>query len=561
MSTVVRSPGDSLRPPTGVLLSARDLSGCAHRLSLDNSPAARELGVDVDDSPEVARRKEAAVLHRARVRELLRSIHSDQTSSVFVAVDEGPRDRRIEQTLAAAARGVGWIWNATLPDDLVGRRRGHAELLVHDGSGYIPVIVVNHRVTKPLGASAGEGEAPRTIVTSPLWAWLPMPDPTRSLRPNRRDQQRLQHLTELLVAAGLSGERGPGQWRAGVIGMDADCIAVIDLGSMRADFAELTAQRLAVVDQRVSTEPSRIAECRDCPWWPRCEADLVRRDDVSLVVNGMVADALRDNGIATIARLAAADPDDPPPLWRVGSFPDSVAAARCHRTGVEMVRRSEKTPVARADVEVDVDMESYGEDGAYLWGTLLTDRTDPSRPVVYRPFVTWRPLPTTAEAESFAAFWAWLSAERAEAEAAGKTFAAYCYSEHAENRWLRGSADRFAGLPGVPSRAEVEAFIASPQWVDVYAAVSANFYCPSGKGLKRVAPVAGFHWRDEEAGGAASMDWYALAVGLDGSTPDETQRTRLLQYNEDDVWATKILREWMDGEDVKRLPTMRELLA
>ncbi|GAB09894.1 hypothetical protein GOARA_048_00960 [Gordonia araii NBRC 100433] len=549
-----------IQSQAGVLLTARDLSGCAHRLSLDNSTAARDLGFVAEDSPEVVRRKEAAAAHRERVCDLLRSIHSDE-SSMLAIVDDGPRDRRIEQTLAAAARGARWIWNATLPDDAAGRRRGHSELLVHDGVGYVPVIVVNHRVTRAASRKNGDDEPPRAILTSPLWTWLPLPDTTRTMRPNRRDQQRLQLLTEMLVEAGLSGERGPTQWLAGVVGMDADCIAVIDVGPLRQEFAQLTHERLAIVDQLVPTQPSRIGECRDCPWWPQCEADLTARDDVSLVVNGLVAQTLRENGIFTITQLADSRVDEPPPDWRNGSFADAVAAARCYRTGDVMVRRAEQTPVARADVEVDVDMESYGEDGAYLWGTLLTDRTDPGRPVVYRPFVTWRPLPTTAEAESFAMFWAWLHEEMAAAEAAGKSFAAYCYSEQAENRWLRGSAERFAGLPGIPSLEEVEEFIASPRWVDVYAAVSANFFCPKGKGLKRVAPVAGFTWRDDEANGAASMDWYVAAVGLNGSAPDETQRTRLLQYNEDDVWATKVLREWMDGDDVKRLPTMRDLLA
>lgn len=547
------------RKPTAVLLTARDLSGCPHRLAQDNSPAAPRAEV-VADPPEVARRKEAAALHREKVRDLLRSIHSDQGPSAFAIIDEGPRERRVAETLSAAAAGARWIWNAALPDDELDRRRGHSELLVHDGVGYLPVIVVNHRVTRP-AAPRTNGAAGRTILTSPLWTWLPTPDAGRSMRPNRRDQQRLQHLTELLVAAGLSGERGHDEWRAGVIGMDVDCIAVLDLGPLRDEFAHLTYERLAIVDQLVPTQPSRIGECRDCRWWGQCEAELLARDDVSLVVNGMVADTLRAEGITTVTRLAELTPADEPEQWSNGSFSDAIAAARCHRTGDVMVRRSAKTPITRADVEVDVDMESYGEDGAYLWGTLLTDRADPDRPVVYRPFATWRPLPSTTEAQSFAAFWSWLHEEMAAAQTQGKTFAAYCYSEQAENRWLRGSAERFAGMPGIPSRAEVDDFIRSPQWVDVYAAVSANFFCPKGKGLKRVAPVAGFSWRDGEANGAASMDWYCAAVGLGGAQPDPVQRTRLLEYNEDDVWATKVLREWMDGDAVRGLPTMADLLS
>ncbi len=63
-------------------------------------------------------------------------------------------------------------------------------------------------------------------------------------------------------------------------------------------------------------------------------------------------------------------------------------------------------------------------------------------------------------------------------------------------------------------------------------------------GLNKIAPVAVFSWRDRVAGGVASMSWYRLAVVYDGE-PDLTQRTRLLEYNEDDVRATLALREWM----------------
>lgn len=46
------------------------------------------------------------------------------------------------------------------------------------------------------------------------------------------------------------------------------------------------------------------------------------------------------------------------------------------------------------------------------------------------------------------------------------------------------------------------------------------------------------------------MDWYRRAVGIGGVDVDLSQRDRLLEYNEDDVLATKVLREWMDGSAV-----------
>ena len=85
------------------------------------------------------------------------------------------------------------------------------------------------------------------------------------------------------------------------------------------------------------------------------------------------------------------------------------------------------------------------------------------------------------------------------------------------------------------------------------------FLCAHGKGLKRIAPVAGFAWRDPEAGGENSMRWYRAAVGMDTPAPDPAQRQRLLEYNADDVAATQVLREWMCSPGVEAVPLAGEL--
>ena len=148
---------------------------------------------------------------------------------------------------------------------------------------------------------------------------------------------------------------------------------------------------------------------------------------------------------------------------------------------------------------------------------------------------------------------------RDRATATGRTFAAYCYNEQAENRWLLASARRFAGRPGIPDVAEVEAFIADDRWIDLFAVVGEWFLCAHGKGLKRIAPAAGFAWRDPEAGGENSMRWYRDAVGMDDAQPDPTQRGRLLEYNADDVAATRVLREWMTSPAVEEVPLAADL--
>ncbi len=476
---------------------------------------------------------------------------------------------RIAATQAAVAAQAPFVWGAVLPAS--GGRRGAVELLLRVPSGgYLPVIVVRHRITDP-GAGA---------LTAPLLEPSPhraQPDPARRVRSQPRDLLRLAHLHRMLQAAGWAARRPERSAdHGGVIGMDADVVVWHDLRAGhwpggRSTLVEYDARfadrgdvaAAAATGAPALAEPSRIIECRHCPWWPTCEAVLRQRQDVSLVVRGETSTALREVGITTVTQLAAADAAAPAPIPTPGQpFEDMVALARAWLRGLSVVRRVAAVPVLRADMEVDVDMESFGESGAYLWGVLLRHpagtRPGDEEPG-YRAFATWDPVPTLDEARSFAEFWTWLSGIRARATATGRTFAAYCYNEQAENRWLLASARRFVGRPGIPPVAEVEAFIADSSWVDLFAVVSDWFLCAHGKGLKRIAPAAGFAWRDADASGENSMRWYRDAVGLDGAEPDRAQRVRLLEYNADDVAATAALRDWMTSPAIEAVPLASEL--
>jgi predicted RecB family nuclease len=554
-------------PIGGVSLDAAVTTRCRRRVHLDHDPTAVGSPRSLPD-PSLEQRRADAATHRGRIGEELAAA----AGAAWHAVPAAASTReRIAATAAAVAVEAPFIWGAALSDVGVAGRRGGAELLVRvPGGGYVPVIVVRHRITDP-----GSG-----ALTSPLRE--PMPrrarlDQERKVRSQPRDLLRLAHLNRMLHAAGwapapelLHHDHG------GVIGMDADVVVWHDLRaghwpggrSTLAEYDSRFGDRMAVAVAAATgapalAAPSRVTECRHCPWWPTCEAELERTEDVSLVVRGEPAVALRHLGVRTVGDLAALDPAAEPPIPPVGAtFADMIALARARQRGLSVVRRVPQTPVPRADVEVDVDMESFGESGAYMWGALLHHpggALPGDEPAGYRAFATWEPVPTVDEARSFAEFWTWLTGVRAAARDSGRSFAAYCYNEQAENRWLLASARRFGGLPGIPPVAEVEAFIADPCWVDLFAVVSEWFLCAHGKGLKRIAPAAGFAWRDPEAGGENSMRWYRDAVGMDGAPPDEGQRRRLLEYNADDVAATRALREWMTSPAINEVPLASEL--
>ena len=104
---------------------------------------------------------------------------------------------------------------------------------------------------------------------------------------------------------------------------------------------------------------------------------------MSLVASGNQGQALVAAGITTIDQLARHDGPVPDGWPGSARFDDAIVNAVAWLGDIPLVRRVDRPEVSRADVEIDVDMESFGEDGAYLWGTLLTDNTDPDRPVIY----------------------------------------------------------------------------------------------------------------------------------------------------------------------------------
>jgi predicted RecB family nuclease len=198
-----------------------------------------------------------------------------------------------------------------------------------------------------------------------------------------------------------------------------------------------------------------------------------------------------------------------------------------------------------ADVEVDVDMESYDE-MTYLWGASVS-LTHPVEGITpgYRAFVEWGELSAKSEAAAFGDFWTWLSGLRQRCESENLTFAAYCFWAQAED----GAMNRAVatGLEDGPSQEDLDTFRrASPsQWIDLHEVAKRQIQTEGPLGLKQLAGSAGFEWRDVNPSGEASMLWYEVATD---ATPDAlASRQRILEYNEDDCRATKALRDWLNG--------------
>lgn len=260
--------------------------------------------------------------------------------------------------------------------------------------------------------------------------------------------------------------------------------------------------------------------------------------------------------IVTAADLAAGDPATLELAGHVRDLGRLVRRARARLAGgVLLSIPGLSLDAARADVEVDVDMESSGT-AAYLWGAQVTARTHVAGVEDgYRSFVSFEPLDDDGEAAVFASFWTWFSELRALVRSQGKTFRAYCFWRAAEEGQMRRAAA--IGGEGVPAPRTLEHFFRSEEWADLHELVSRQMVTDGRQGLKVLATRAGFTWRDEDPSGEASIGWYLEAIGDDPEAARQA-RARLLAYNEDDVLATRALREWLDGP-ARLLPLVDEV--
>lgn len=549
-------------------LRSDEITSCLHRIALSR-------GADValereTPSAEMLRRSDVANAHRARVQALLADLYESVTTSSEA------------ETMAAIAQGAQLILNPRLPDDEINGRRARVQGLWRLGKRndtffYAPLIIKNNEVYEtattrrileatldnlsPLDATYREGVGPRSSASV------------------TRNGLGLAHATRLLQSLGIGDPLG----RAAMIDRN-DQVWWFELADPATPRFNLDvydrefALRHAVLQAHDAwrdgtapfpTSPYWHRECEECPYRDHCESALTAKDDVSLVhfTTPEQQGLLHAAGIHTRRDLAALDPkavtsaahftpDGEPIEMALGKsierLADLIYRARVVTGGTFLrVVASDDVSCPTADVEVDVDMESYN-DRTYLWGaTVRTREPRPDATEGYHAFVTWGELTPEAEAQVFADFWAWFDNLRQRVTATGATFAAYCFWAQAENGAMDRALD--TAIDGGASAADVHAFRTQKpaQWIDLHEHAKRCIQTDGPLGLKHLARAAGFAWRDENPSGEASMLWYegAIVPGDEGLALQQ----RILEYNEDDCRATMALRDWLN-DGAKRLP-------
>jgi predicted RecB family nuclease len=548
-------------------LRGAEIDACVHRVALGRAePTAAHR---TPTSPEMERRRREAEAHRRAVLATLRTLHPGAVTS--------SGHRHTEELLA---EGVELILQPRVADTDSARRTASVQAFIRVGRtderfSYAPLVVKNHEVIEAASKRRlSEGSLERLL---PRDAEVREGLGLRSTPTVRRDGLVLAGAIRILQSMGAAdpGARGAvvdRNARVWWLELDTATYPRLNLAAYDALYQERFEVLLALdewfdVGGEFPTSPYWHRECLTCEFAEHCEGQLEAIDDVSLTRFTSVEQqrALRADGVNTRTQLAGLDPhraqrargrdlapdDDHHPEDRIVKSIDKLdeliyrARARVRASALRILE-PEQMGCPTADVEVDVDMESYA-DMTYLWGASVTI----NRPVGgvtqgHCTFVEWGELSLETETMLFADFWSWLSEVRRRCHDAGASFAAYCFWAQAED----GAMNRAVATPLLtgPTMSDLEEFRghAPGEWIDLHDLAKRQIQTEGLLGLKQLAGAAGFSWRDENPSGEASMEWYEVASG-DESPAALTSRIRLLEYNEDDCRATKALRDWLNG--------------
>ena len=286
-----------------------------------------------------------------------------------------------------------------------------------------------------------------------------------------------------------------------------------------------------------------------------------------------------DNGNGHVTLLARVTPDFAtsyfPDIQSIRDLLDSTPSsdqmvtaqirARVWSTGIpENLDPSEKIEIPEADIEIDIDLENsmealreadidepLGVDRLYLYGFGVHDRSM-NKDWRTATIETYFDYSNTEEGEFFvlSQMWHRLQSEITNAENAGKTIKIFHYSPH-EFSWWKKFAKRHSGKPGVPTESELESF-KSNYLVDLLPIARKISFPSMSYSIKDLAPLAGFEWDVDKAGGANSLLKFRTATDTNADPQARDEAIAWLDsYNRDDVRATFAVREFIRALPLK----------
>ncbi len=282
--------------------------------------------------------------------------------------------------------------------------------------------------------------------------------------------------------------------------------------------------------------PFLASSCKESPWFSSCRRDAESCDDICLIYKIRRSDhaKLYEAGIKTVTELATASIDDLEEAVQ-GMSRRKLEALQRQATALHEKRAIviEKNALPRAETEIYFDIEGDPLRGVdYLFGLLIAKNG--SAKGKYEHFLAAAP---EKEKEAWYRFLAFV--KNLPDDAPIFHYGAY------ERQVVGRLARRYGGDEEAIDRLERNMF---NLLTSVCESVALPVYFYS---LKDIARELGFRWRNPKASGAQSIVWYESYLKLAGKKASAAKAKKIMktivQYNEDDVKATLVLKRWLDN--------------
>ena len=303
------------------------------------------------------------------------------------------------------------------------------------------------------------------------------------------------------------------------------------------EYRTALADARAILAKQAMPQPAYGGVCKLCHWYTHCLKELTAADDLTLIpfLGRAVRDTLQPS-LPTIAALAECNPDgfiNGKKTVFAGVGPDRL---RLFQARAALLKDDKPTPYLRAVVHLpttpielffDIEVDPM-RDITYLHG--IVERTGGDNATERFVYFFAEDLSAEAEHAAFAAAYKYLSAEP------GVTILHYSKYERTIYRKLQQK------YPDVCSADDIERLFEPQKTIDLYTDIvlKATEWPTRDHSIKTLAHYLGFSWRDTHPSGAASIEWFDRWC----RERDPAIKQRILDYNEDDCRATRVL---LDG--------------
>jgi predicted RecB family nuclease len=476
-----------------------DLIQCPHRPTMDlfGDPAKRD-----EISPFVRLLWEKGTAYEHEVM--------DGLQIPFLDLSRYALEEKELKTLEAMQRGEPLIYSARVSaDDLL----GDPDLLRREGDGYVAGDI------KSGSGQDGEEYAGKT---------------------KKHYGVQLALYTDILERKNLASSRRPFIWD--IHGEEV----TYDLEEPRGTrnpttlgeiYQSALKQAQRIVAQSEKTDPAHCSACKLCHWYTACLEGLEKAGDLTLLPElGRSKRNVMVDTIPTISDLAAINVDGfvvgKKTTFR-GVSPNTLhkfhERAKLNTTKGAKPYLTAPVSLPHSETELFFDIE-----------------VDPMRDICYlHGFVERRG--GKIDSERYVAFFAdsvnASEEERAFSEAlqyirASQPCVIYYYSKYERTIWRKLQSK----YQTVCTAEDIEELFHPTQSVDLYFDVvkKATEWPTRDHSIKTLAKFLGFGWRDTNPSGAASIEWFDRWI----QTGDGAVKQRILDYNEDDCVATRVV---LDG--------------